>query len=325
MTGKPEMPQGDPAEQAIYWLTWLTSGEAGEEQHRAFDHWLNEKPAHRQAWNHARALWQDVSRLTIDEFDDPVVSKKPVTAIRKPYRPTPITAFGAILVCAFIASLILVLQELPFYLADYRTDTGQREAITLADGSKILLNTHSAVSVDYSDSARRLTLHGGEAWFQVAADPTRPFEVSTDYGTVRALGTAFDIQQNDRKVTVTVYEHAVEVRSNAGEKSVQVGEGSEYTFNESVGGSPTQADLAKSSAWHQGKMVFKGRRLEQVIEELNRYREGEILIAAQSLDDLPLTGVFDTANPEEALGMIRQSLKLSEFRIGDRFVFLYRE
>ena len=322
MTGRPEMPQSDPAEQAIYWLTWLTSGEANDAQQREFKRWLGEDPAHQTAWNNAQLFWQDVSRLNEADL-------APV-AVSAAIRPSPsrrrlrFSYSGLGMAACLLLSAVLWLEELPFYLADYRTDTGENQKLTLTDGSTVWLNTDTAVSIDYSASSRRLILHGGEVWFKVEPDPDRPFEVETEYGTVRALGTEFAIDGSGGPVTVTVYEHAVRVRLASGEQVERLAEGSALSFDRSIVKFEQQADLVKGSAWLQQRMIFQDLKLKEVIRELNRYRKGRIVIADRTLNELSLTGVFDTANPEEALQMIRQSLKLSEYRITDRLVFLYR-
>lgn len=320
MSGKPSMPSGDPAEQAIYWLTWLSSGEASEDDRRSFDRWLKEDSAHQTAWDNAQRLWQDVSRLTEADLGAdiaPIPAKDALSKKRVFYS-------GLGMAVCFLLSVVLWTGGISYYLADYRSATGEQRQLTLADGSSVQLNSDTAISVDYSAELRRLILHRGEAWFKVTADPDRPFEVETDYGTVRALGTAFDVDDSNGQITVTVYEHAVRVRLNDGEQVERLLEGSALSFGQDIIKFEQRADLSKASAWRQQRMVFQNRPLQDVIRELNRYRNGRIIIADQSLNALPLTGVFDTDSPEEALQMIRQSLKLSEYRITDRLVFLYR-
>lgn len=320
MSGKPAMPSGDPAEQAIYWLTWLSSGEASDDDRRAFDRWLNADSAHQTAWDKAQLLWQDVSRLTEADLTADIASKslKGVPSKKRGLY------CGLGMAACLLLSVVLWTGGVPYYLADYRTATGEQRQLMLGDGSLVQLNTDSAISVDYSASLRRLILHRGEAWFKVTADPARPFEVETDYGTVRALGTAFDVDNGNGQITVTVYEHAVRVRLRDGEQVERLLEGSALSFGQDIINFEQRADLAKASAWRQQRMIFQNRPLQDVIHELNRYRKGRIVIADESLNPLPLTGVFDTDSPEEALQMIRQSLKLSEYRITDRLVFLYR-
>lgn len=256
MTDYPALPPGDPAEQAIYWLTLFTSGEAGDEQQKAFDRWLAEASAHRAAWANAQLLWQDV--MSLSDADIPEITVIPAQKVT-PIRPRRTMLFHPALSLAacVLLSAVLWLHELAYYLADYRTGTGNHQKITLADGSSIQLNTDTAISVDYSESSRRLTLHGGEAWFTVASDPDRPFEVATEYGTVRALGTAFDVKNTEDSVTVTVYQHAVRVQLANGEKVERLPEGAALRFDQTILGLNNPADLTATAAWHEQRMVLR--------------------------------------------------------------------
>ncbi|WP_374090091.1 FecR domain-containing protein [Methylomicrobium lacus] len=320
MNGRPVMPPGDVNEQAVYWLTLLTSGEADDEQRRAFEHWLAENKAHQTAWERAHRLWREIEGLAEQDF--PATAPLPV---RK--APPRRAGFSYALACA--ASLVLAVflwrNDLAYLFADYRTGIGDTHSpLTLPDGSEVQLNSGTALSVDYSTSTRKLVLHGGEAWFKVAPNPARPFEVVTGYGSVRALGTAFDIKTLPDSVAVTVLEHAVRITLANGEGVERLPEGAAIRFGQKVIDIAPQADLDAASAWRQQRMIFRNKPLQDVVEELNRYRKGRIVLTSHSLNALPLTGTFDTTDPEEALQMIKASLDLSEYRLTDRLVFLYR-
>src|SRR4029077_19161785 len=96
-------------------------------------------------------------------------------------------------------------------IRDASTDIGERSLLVLADGSKVTLNTASAVHADYTGPERRVTLVRGEAFFDVAKDHTRPFVVSAGSRNVIAVGTAFDVRLQDRRVRVTLVEGKVRV------------------------------------------------------------------------------------------------------------------
>jgi len=319
MNGRPVMPPGDVDEQAIYWLTLLTSGEADVEQHRAFEHWLTENKAHQTAWERAHRLWRDIEGLTEQDF--------PATAPMPVRKPSPRRAgFSYALACAacLVLAVFLLHHDLAYHSADYRTGIGEIQTFTLADGSEVQLNSGTALSVDYSDASRKLILYRGEAWFKAAPNPARPFEVVTRYGRVRALGTAFDVKTLSDATAVTVLEHAVRITLASGESVDRLPEGAAIRFGQTVTDLNPHADLDAASAWRQQRMIFRNKPLHDVVEELNRYRKGRVVITSSSLNALPLTGTFDTTDPEEALQMIKASLDLSEYRLTDRLVFLYR-
>src|SRR5262249_55442924 len=99
----------------------------------------------------------------------------------------------------------------PAVVRDAATGIGERSLVVLADGSKLTLNTSSAIHADFTGRERRVTLVRGEAYFDVAKDPTRPFIVTARSRNVIAVGTAFDVRLQDRQVKVTLVEGKVRV------------------------------------------------------------------------------------------------------------------
>lgn len=164
MTQVPKMPEGSPDEQALYWLTLMTSGEADEASRQAFNHWLNASPAHQSAWNGAQCLWRDITKLDAADLIAADRSAKPSSMLgnlpeqRRRFRPAALGVAACVLLSA-----LLWMSDLDVYLADYRTAIGGSQRLTLADGSIVQLNTGTAISIDYTSDMRRLTLHGGEA------------------------------------------------------------------------------------------------------------------------------------------------------------------
>jgi transmembrane sensor len=202
------------------------------------------------------------------------------------------------------------------------TQVGERSFLVLADGSKVTLNTASSVRADYSGGERRLTLLRGEAFFDVAKDPNRPFVVTAGSRRVIAVGTAFNVRLQDRSVRVTLVEGKVRVmRSRPADNGVDAQDptGSAVTL---VAGSAlvTEADgpdrverldANRATSWRNGKLVFEGERLEDVVAEMNRYSRETLVIAGPTLKDRKVSGVFEPteghafAKALEAYGIAR--------------------
>ncbi|MCQ8117699.1 FecR family protein, partial [Methylomonas rosea] len=210
------------------------------------------------------------------------------------------------------------------YFADFRTGTGEQRRILLSDGSTVILNTASSLSVEFSEKQRLIRLHGGEAHFKVAADAGRPFEVVTGSSRVRALGTAFDVKQWQGDLAVTVYEHSVRVAFADGETIERLPEGQRVASSSGKAGVPENVNLKQVGAWQDRRLVFKERPLQAVIDDLNRYRPGKIVIADAELAGHLVTGVFDANDPEAALNVIEKTLAVSELRLSDALVILRR-
>ena len=239
------------------------------------------------------------------------------------------------LAAAWLFAVILVIPQqshlLDNYLSDYHTETGELREIQLADGSRLLLNTNTAVSVDFKDSIRQITLHHGQAGFTVAKDAQRPFEVVSGGLIVRALGTVFEVYNPDSgEISVTVQEHAVAARVQPGaeattDSSVNIQQGQQLRYR--PGGAlqqPEPVDLNQAAAWQQHRLFINDRPLSELIAELDRYRVGRIFLSDEKLKNLRVTGVFSVDKPDDVLTSVRKVLALEETRLGPWWVLLHR-
>lgn len=172
----------------------------------------------------------------------------------------------------------------------YRTAVGERATIALADGSRLALNTASEVAVDYNGRRRSLTLVSGEAWFDVAKDPQRPFVVSAGKHRVTAVGTSFDVRLEPSGLRVAVVEGRVAVDAvgrghlsevSAGERMDVVGDAAVVRPTGPVAGD-----------WREGRLEFASATLSEAVAEMNRYRRKPIVIADPAVARLKISGVF---------------------------------
>jgi transmembrane sensor len=184
------------------------------------------------------------------------------------------------------------------------TQVGERSLLVLADGSKVTLNTASAVRADYSGHDRRLTLLRGEAFFDVAKDPNRPFVVTAGSRQVIAVGTAFNVRLQDRGVRVTLVEGKVRVtRSRPADSGAGVLEspgpavilvaGSALVAEANAPDRVERLDADRATSWRNGKLVFDGERLADVVAEMNRYSHKTLEITDPTLEDRKVSGVFE--------------------------------
>lgn len=180
--------------------------------------------------------------------------------------------------------------------------------MTLDDGSSVALNTASAIAVDYSRERRRIRLLRGEAVFTVARDAARPFVVAAASGEAVARGTVFAVRKDDEAATVTVLESHVGVSyPAAGRTAVELSPGEALDYSRRGLGPVRAVDADAATAWRRGKLIFVDRPLGEVIAELNRYHSGRIQIIDGSISSHPVSGVFDTGNPLQALEVIEQT------------------
>ncbi len=328
----PEHPAGIPkhlSNVAIAWVIRLHSNRCTEDDHASLAAWRRLSADHEQAYVEAFRLWQDMGTALLGDGAPAVpvetAGRSPRTARRRG-----LLRAGWALTASLTA--IAILHHFHYtdaWLSDYHTASGEQALVRLADGSTALLNTDTALSLTDSKQARRLHLHHGQAVFTVAPDRERPFEVEAAGVRVRALGTVFEVYERGGQVQVTVQEHAVQVQvgPGAGEDLqamvVNAGERLRYDSEGRVR-PPEKIDLSEHGAWQRHKLVFKDRPLAEVICEVNRYRRGRIVIANRRLNDLRVTGLFPTDDPEAVLKVIGETLPVKTTRIGPWLVFLHQ-
>lgn len=328
-------------DEASEWLVTMRDPGVSAQRREAFADWLRVSPMHVRAYLEVAALWSDAARISRSLAADPgsPVGEMPNNVVPLPVAgvfcekssPNPRPARGRVRWAAAVAAIVAcVAGAITFWVSrqftTYTTDIGEGRAITLKDGSFVRLNSHSKLRVRLSERSRDLYLLEGQALFEVAKDPARPFIVHTAVTTVRAVGTVFDINRRSSDTVVTVIEGHVlvdpargtdgdvvplrgepqgasrpprnEIALSAGEQATVSGAGAvAITSN---------ANLAAATSWIQQALVFDGATLDTVIEELNRYSPKEIVLADPSLASLRINAVFHSTSPDALLRFLRR-------------------
>jgi len=185
--------------------------------------------------------------------------------------------------------------------------TVEPREVILADGTRLWLNTASAVDVEFTAKLRRLSLQAGEVLIETASDPAvppRPFVVDSAQGRVRALGTRFSLHQQDDHSRAAVFEGAIEIQPatpGAAGRTLNAGQETRYTRATIAVPRPANADR---SAWTRGMLLADNLPLGEFVAELARYRHGH-LHCAPEVAKLRIVGAFplaDTDRVPAALG-----------------------
>lgn len=197
-----------------------------------------------------------------------------------------------------------------------RLDTrlGEIRRVPLADGSLVAINTRTALEVAMKPKSRRVVLKEGEAWFQVAKDPSRPFVVAAGPVRVRAVGTAFSVRRGEgagAAVDVMVTEGVVETWIEGDETSRRrVSAGSRVVLASAA--SPTVAEspseIERSLAWRNGEIALDGESLDQAAQLFNRYNSRQIVIDDPALGRERFVGLFQTNAPESFAAAVAATL-----------------
>jgi transmembrane sensor len=335
--------QNSVTAQAATWFARQRLGPLSEADAAEFTNWLKADSEHAVVWSEFERLWGRVESVR----DDPKI-----LAIREEARWRAARRVGARatlrFAAAIAASVVLgtavwwrldgwgvapsgmpILAQTPVTpnltvapVREATTEIGERSLLVLADGSRVTLNTASAVRADYAGRERRLTLVRGEAFFDVAKDASRPFVVTAGSRQVIALGTAFNVRLLDRQVRVTLVEGRVRVVPTAKSASISGMEGQAPSVVTLEAGSALVAgadgldhverlDAARATSWRTGKLVFDGERLADVVAEMNRYSREQLSISDRTLENRKVSGVFEPteghafAKALEAYGIAR--------------------
>jgi transmembrane sensor len=320
MTAMPKVPVSEItalSDQAIDWVIRLNSGKATKRDRELAEQWQDRSLSHRKAFAEAEQLWLEMGEVLLSAEPVHIQAQAPVTA--KPSRYLD-KRFRGLAAAVILFALIAPFSGLSDrWFSDYYTGVGEQKTIALADGSQVTLNTDTALSVAFDASGRHLTLKRGQAVFNVAADPGRPFEVATDTAVVKALGTVFEVLKEPQGVRVTVAEHAVGIKGlldkdYAGTSRVNAGQQALYSRKHGFEAAVT-VDPQQNTAWQRGKLIFKDQPLAAVVAELDRYVPGSIAILNDKLRSLHVSGVFPMTDPAATLDMIEQILPVKIIRV----------
>ncbi len=218
-------------EQARRWFVSLREPEAAEEAWLAFQDWLEADDAHRLAYDRIERIW-----LACDEPNAaPETANDALPQFRTRRSAAQGTRRWLLPVMGMAAAVVLAFGLLgrPTPLQTFHTD-GESRTVVLEDGSRIVLNRHTTLSVRMESGSRRITMADGEATFDVTHDLDRPFVIAAGDQNVRVLGTAFNVLSHSGKFAVGVERGVVEVvpardrtplRLVAGQKLEQIGNG----------------------------------------------------------------------------------------------------
>lgn len=341
---------------AAIWLIRLSEADLRDEEIDAWNAWMEASPDHARAFEDVHLLWDAAGDVDGEQVvaamlatapvhaaaeqaartaaaTPPATSAASITASRRPRsrlrRLTAIAASLAVVTVAAVATWHALRPTAPAPSPElrYAAGVGQPRTIALSDGSTLQLDAGSEVVVQFSSQRRQLELLRGQAYFAVAKDAARPFEVRADGAMAQALGTQFSVAKRSDSVRVVVTEGHVQVsdlRAHAnggGNKAVQLlANQSASLVNAGRLEGPQRVDAASATGWRQGKVVYRGEPLGNVVADLNRYSQVPILLENRQLAALPVTGRWSTANVDTWLESIAQVLALEVVRSGGRIV-----
>ena len=304
--GRPKVTPEIAAEAAV-WVARLHGPSRTSQMEQEFRAWQASSPAHREAFERCTDVWQDIPRIGLAAAYEGLASDRAASArssrgLREAARRwiTASAVAGAVAVAA-----VLVLHWRDEHA--YRTNVGEQRLVVLEDGSRMLLNTDTRLRVDFSSAQRTVLVRRGEAFFEVAKDPRRPFVVRIAGSEVVAVGTAFSVRYAPvpravDELAVTLVEGQVKVRPASGKAGdalapvqpvlMKAGDRLLLDRQSSHAVSKVVARLDRPNvervlAWKRDEAVFDDTSLADAVAEMNRYNRTPIVL----LDGLESAGM----------------------------------
>lgn len=307
----------DIDEAAAAWDARLRGGKAGVRDHRAFQAWLQEEPAHQAAHDRLQAAL----RLLRRHADLPELSALRDEA-RNGVNAGKRRRIASILSVAMgVAASLLLFVVMPAtdrgaaVLAQlrgesiYATAPGESTKVTLADGSVVTLDSDTRMAVRLAPARRDIVLLRGRALFRVAKDAARPFVVSAGSRSITALGTVFDVRVSPRELRVTLAEGSVAVRPLAagrGARQQILKPRQQLVASGSAAPVLRTVDVDNALAWADRQFFFEDEPLGTAIDEINRYADLKMIVDP-AVAQLRISGMFRASDQDDFI----EALKLT--------------
>lgn len=300
-------------DEALQRLIHATSGNATTGDLQELQAWRARSPAHREAYRYAIGMWQSLetaARESITPEDRRMIAgeahAKAVMA-RRAFLIGSTTAAAATLAVGVVRPPFDLWPSLPDLMADYRTGAGESRSVALADGLTVDMNTRTSVAHRSSEDGREIIeLLSGEAAITAAQGASRPLTVIAGDGRVLATRAQANMRYDAGMVHVACLQGVVEVECRAGRATLRAGEQLGYA-GEKIGTVAT-ADQARITAWQKGLLIFRDEPLARVVDEVNRYWRGRIVLLNADLGDRRVTVRLELARIAEVVSYVEAVL-----------------
>ncbi|WP_025372866.1 FecR domain-containing protein [Advenella mimigardefordensis] len=303
-SGAAQSQQAQLVDEAVKLLVLMHSGHFNEADAQRCARWRGQSPEHQR-------IWESVERLN-QQFDSvpaplamPVLNRPRVSHNRRMLMKSVAVAITA------PSAMWLGYRAAPWDMltAQYRTGTGERRDLMLADGSQLTLDTSSAVDVAFDATERVVLQRSGQIHIQTAhgaGAADRPFVVKTQQGSLQALGTQFVVRCLPDRTRLTVLEGAVRVQPLRSSDTRIVSAGQQVDFSTDIISASAPA-APGAGQWVQGVLYAEQMKLADFVAELGRYRPG-ILRCDPSVANISVSGAFQLNNTDRILQALAQTL-----------------
>jgi transmembrane sensor len=209
----------------------------------------------------------------------------------------------------------------------YASAVAQNKDITLPDGTQVALGAASTLATHFGHGQRRVELRGGEAFFQVVHDTSRPFVVAAGNVSIRDIGTAFDVRRTGDRVSIAVTQGRVQIADTRMSSGRAQGGALEVSAGQLVAYDPDASGMTigsitpeQATAWRDDRLDFIDEPLSVVVANLNRYSTRPLRIADADLGKLTFTGSVRTDAIDSWLSALPQVFPLRVSTGGNQII-----
>jgi len=259
-------------------------------QEAALEAWLAQDLRHRLAYADVAAAAYALEQLA----PQPVPTRRAVSAWRPWFA-------GAMALPALLFLLLRAPHAVQDWRCDAHTAVGTAQTQILPDGSRLQLDSDSAVALDFSDGRREVTLLRGALAVQVVKDPAHPFRVHCSDTQVTALGTRFLVRRLDHGVDVGITEGRIALQSRHAAKTQELIPGQHALLDDSADAFAVEALAANDDSWTRGALSFDRVPLKNAVQQLARYLPQHVVLRADAMADKPVTASLPLEDAQAAL------------------------
>ncbi|MBU2345466.1 MAG: FecR domain-containing protein, partial [Gammaproteobacteria bacterium] len=290
--------------QAASWVEKLASGELDSLSKRRFSNWLEADVRHPVLLQSMVETWQDPALTKALAAYQPSPLKRLLPQWPKVQMAAVAMAFSSVLVMLFYVG------DSHFFApaAPYELKTAQANSMqqALDDGSVVDIAPDSQLTVFFTADKRQVLQGQGAAYFAVAKDKQRPFEVRLDQASVVAVGTEFNIDRDPDLIDITVYEGAVQVQATAAGPSVLLKSGERIRIQQHQLSEVQKVDLQQLVDWRSGWIEIENETLAYLLHRLNRSALVPVSASAEAAE-LRVAGRFELANTQQTLQALSEA------------------
>jgi len=308
--------------QAHAWLVRLTSGELTAGEGERFRAWCQD-PLHREAFARARRQWNQIAEAGRQLQPIPLqrtAADERRRWSRRAFLGAAVAAPASLMVVAALHPPLGLWPSVTAMAADFHTGTGVRQRVQPLPDVQMDMDTRTSVRRRPDAGASALELVEGRVALQCTGGTGLTLIAGAGQMLADARPTSFDVRCIDGQVRVTCLAGMLRIEHQQGRMQLQNGQ--QVRYDAQMSGVVSDAVVSEVSAWTSGMLVFRRAPLSEVVDEINRYRRGRVVLRSDRLVREPVSGRFGIDDPDAALEQLRLSLSLDIQRFPGGIVVL---